>query len=253
VRGGVVVLATTTLLPSMVGEGGLAKGIKAALTGIVLVTKLLPCPAWVVQVGYLSPSPHLLLPQVAYLLLLLLPLTSRAPRLTLLLQSTTFLTFLLHSPTHLPVLALLLLQLHLLPPALAPLPPSLLPLVWQLVGRVGTFQLGGSNSLATVAVGAAYTGLTSYHPVPVTLLLAVHTYSAPLLALLHHASLPSTLPSLLHSLTLTLGSEVVVFTALATHLRHHLFVWTVFSPKLLYLGMALVVHTVAATVISVLQ
>jgi len=239
VRGGVVVLATTTLLPSMVGEGGLAKGIKAALTGIVLVTKLLPCPAWVVQ--------------VAYLLLLLLPLTSRAPRLTLLLQSTTFLTFLLHSPTHLPVLALLLLQLHLLPPALAPLPPSLLPLVWQLVGRVGTFQLGGSNSLATVAVGAAYTGLTSYHPVPVTLLLAVHTYSAPLLALLHHASLPSTLPSLLHSLTLTLGSEVVVFTALATHLRHHLFVWTVFSPKLLYLGMALVVHTVAATVISVLQ
>ena len=166
---------------------------------------------------------------------------------TRLAHSATLLTFLLHSPTHLPVLALLLLQLHLLQPTLSTLHPSVQPLVHLLLARVTFFQLGGSNSLATIDVGAGYTGLTHFNPVLVTLLMAVHTYSGALITLL---SAPVNTSALLQALPTTLGLELTTFCLVATLLRHHLFVWTVFSPKLLYLGMHLLVLTCIATVIK---
>ena len=44
-----------------------------------------------------------------------------------------------------------------------------------------------------------------------------------------------------------------MFCVLSTALRHHLFVWTVFSPKLLYEGMNLLVVSFILTVISICQ
>ena len=232
-------LSCIVLLLLLKEENKLPQAIKTVVVGIILAHKLAnPCP---VQLVWL-----------AYLLLLILPFTSSPslPILTRLAHSVTLLTFLLHSPTHLPVLALLLLQLHLLPPTLSGLHSSVQPLVFILLARVSFFQLGGSNSLATIDVGAGYTGLTEFNPVLVTLLMAVHTYSGSLIALL---SAPITTPHLVQALPTTLGLELSMFCLVATLLRHHLFVWTVFSPKLLYLGMQLVVFTCIATVIQIVK
>ena len=40
---------------------------------------------------------------------------------------------------------------------------------------------------------------------------------------------------------LTRALPLALYTLLVTHMRYHLFVWTVFSPKLLYEGMLTVV------------
>ena len=233
-------LSCIVLLLLLKEENKLPLAIKTVVVGIILAHKLAnPCPVELVR--------------LAYLLVLILPFTSSPslPILTRLAHSVTLLTFLLHSPTHLPVLALLLLQLHLLPPTLSALHPSVQPLVFILLARVSFFQLGGSNSLATIDVGAGYTGLTEFNPVLVTLLMAVHTYSGSLITLL---SAPITFTSaLLQALPVTLGLELTMFCLVATLLRHHLFVWTVFSPKLLYLGMQLVVFTCIATVIQIVK
>ena len=230
------ILSCIVLLLLIKEKNKLPLAIKTAVVGIILVHKLAnPCPVELVR--------------LAYLLLVILPFTSSPsfPILTRLAHAVTLLTFLLHSPTHLPVLALLLLQLHLLPPTLSALHPSVQPLAFILLARVSFFQLGGSNSLATIDVGAGYTGLTEFNPVLVTLLMAVHTYSGSLITLL---SVPI---ALIQALPVTLGLELTMFCLVATLLRHHLFVWTVFSPKLLYLGMQLVVFTCIATVIQIVK
>ena len=231
----VVVILSCIVLLLLLKEGNrVPQAIKTAVVGIILVHKLADsCPVELVR--------------LADILILLLPFTSSVPLHTRLAHSATLLTFLLHSPTHLPVLALLLLHLHLLQPTLSTLHPSVQPLVHLLLARVTFFQLGGSNSLATIDVGAGYTGLTHFNPVLVTLLMAVHTYSGALITLL---SAPVNTSSLLQALPTTLGLELTTFCLVATLLRHHLFVWTVFSPKLLYLGMHLVVLTCIATVIN---
>ena len=231
------VLSCTALLLMLREQNKLPQAIKTGIVGIILADKLAdPCPVELVQ--------------LAYLLLLLFPFTSSLPVLTRMTHSVTLLTFLLHSPTHQPVLVLLLLQLHLLPPTLSDIHPSVQPLVYILLARVSFFQLGGSNSLATIDVGAGYTGLTEFNPALVTLLMAVHTYSGPLIALLSAAI---TTPTLVQALPISLGLELTMFCLVATLLRHHLFVWTVFSPKLLYLGMQLTVFTCIATVIQIVK
>ena len=120
-RGTVVLLSCTALLASLRGENRGAQGVKMLLILIILLQKLTTAPVSIIQTGYL-------------LLLLLLWVSSRS-RVEKLLQTVTFLAFLLHSSTNLPVLSLLLLQLHLLAPALASLPPSVSPLVYLLLAR----------------------------------------------------------------------------------------------------------------------
>ena len=233
--------ACSCLLPMLRGEGWLGRGVKTCLITIILLQKLTTVPTALIQ--------------SAYFLLLLLFCSSRATRLERLFHIVTFLSFLLHSPTNLPVLALLLLQHHLLQPLLPSLHPWLRPMAILLLARTSYFQLGGSNSLATVEVAAGYTGLQEHRPVLVCLLLALHTYSGPLLVLLQEAALlpGPLLQPLLVALPLVLGAELTVFSLLCLLLRHHLFVWTVFSPKLLYLGMNLVVVTVTATALVLVQ
>ena len=120
-RGAAVLLSCTPLLASLRGENRGAQGVKMLLVLIILLQKLTRVPVSVIQTGYL-------------MLLLLLWVSSRS-RLEKLLQTVTFLAFLLHSSTNLPVISLLLLQLHLLAPALASLPPSISPLAYLLLAR----------------------------------------------------------------------------------------------------------------------
>ncbi|XP_068083522.1 GPI ethanolamine phosphate transferase 2 [Anabrus simplex] len=143
--------------------------------------------------------------------------------------------------------------------------------VW--LGMVFYFYQGNSNSLASIDVASGYVGHEGYNPVTVGLLLLVNTYSAPVLSyllLLTHSAQQQKGFSLLEALDMLLAENldgdifveppyvnvltdegswlgavclvlarmrllsVSVFAGLVMSQRYHLFVWTVFSPKLLY-------------------
>ena len=96
-------------------------------------------------------------------------------------------------------------------------------------------------------MGAAYVGISSFNPLIVGSLLAINTYSGPILwTILAFANeeKPSYSPFLFFR-----GLEIALYLVVVTSLRHHLFVWTVFSPKLLYLGMAVTVVNILHTIL----
>lgn len=125
------------------------------------------------------------------------------------------------------------------------------------LGMSGHFGLGNSNSLATVDVAGAYIGLSKHSTVLSGILLFIITYASPFLFLfgsllcssftegrnhictdkedensgyfvLKSIALPCVVPLALNSVVL------VGFTGILFLMRNHLFVWSVFSPKYLY-------------------
>lgn len=107
--------------------------------------------------------------------------------------------------------------------------------------------------MATIDLNAGYIGLESYHPIIVGLFLTLNTFSGPiltfLLALCHifeQACVTNVFESEFHKLqssmsvnvlrvqSVQLGLPIALYLVLATIFRNHLFVWTVFSPKLIY-------------------
>ncbi|KAF7255789.1 hypothetical protein EG68_07005 [Paragonimus skrjabini miyazakii] len=118
-------------------------------------------------------------------------------------------------------------------------------LFYWIQGWVTFFQQGNSLSLASVDVSAAYVGLRSHQPVVAGLLLAFYTYAGPLywqLAYVVRFALPKETESHVASslACFRLGFAFLPITFCATVcflLQSHLFIWTVFTPKLLYLAM----------------
>ncbi|KAF5394448.1 hypothetical protein PHET_11491, partial [Paragonimus heterotremus] len=118
-------------------------------------------------------------------------------------------------------------------------------LFYWIQGWVTFFQQGNSLSLASVDVSAAYVGLRSHQPVVAGLLLAFYTYAGPLywqLAYVVRFALPKEIESHVASslACFRLGFAFLPMTFCATVcflLQSHLFIWTVFTPKLLYLAM----------------
>lgn len=126
------------------------------------------------------------------------------------------------------------------------------------VGKCFWFYQGNSNSLASIDLNAGYVGLSQFHFVPVTILLTINTYSGPLLAflvLLYHEvdtsddgighAQPShtrknehkyitNIPGILWTLSALIAFPFSVYCFIVIAFRNHLFVWSVFSPKLLY-------------------
>ncbi|KAK0168025.1 hypothetical protein PV327_001866 [Microctonus hyperodae] len=116
------------------------------------------------------------------------------------------------------------------------------------IGNVFYFYQGNSNSLATVDVAAGYVGLQSFILPITTIFICINTFSAPILAYLMtlHDEITS------RELNRTVGEKIFllnrlftlfkflplsVYTIIITIMRYHLFVWSVFSPKLLYEAM----------------
>ena len=190
--------------------------------------------------------------QFNYVLSVLNLLCSSKQRLDSLFDTVLMLVTILQSDTNLSVVCLLLSQLHLVKPFLVQLEQPYQGLAVILLSRASYFYFGNSNSLATIDVGAGYVGLVSYNPAIITFLLAIHTYSGPALVILFMSRFLE-VNSLVRSHYFFLLAELVIFCLLSTALRYHLFVWTVFSPKLLYEGMNLVVMTFILNLISVLQ
>ncbi|XP_043711482.1 GPI ethanolamine phosphate transferase 2 [Telopea speciosissima] len=123
------------------------------------------------------------------------------------------------------------------------------------LGMAGHFGLGNSNTLATIDVAGAFIGLSSHSTLFAGILMFMITFASPLLLLLSmvmHTSMkdmrnlsvsqdadmghlllstiafPSLVPLSLNSILLT------TFTVVLLLMRNHLFVWSVFSPKYLY-------------------
>lgn len=116
-----------------------------------------------------------------------------------------------------------------------------------------TIFQGNSNSLATIDLNAGYIGLEAYHPFVVGFCITLNTFSGPILAFLlalchvfEQACEANVTSDQLHKLQTTisvnllrvqsvqLGLPLTVYLIVATLFRNHLFVWTVFSPKLIY-------------------
>uniref|UniRef100_A0A182RE55 GPI ethanolamine phosphate transferase 2 C-terminal domain-containing protein n=1 Tax=Anopheles funestus TaxID=62324 RepID=A0A182RE55_ANOFN len=120
------------------------------------------------------------------------------------------------------------------------------------LGKTFYFYQGNSNSLATIDLNAGYVGLNNFDMVRVGLFLTLHTFSGPILSfllLLHHIfsdnerdvkqqhrseTSSNVRERILTLINVLITVPVSFFLAVATVLRDHIFVWTVFSPKIIY-------------------
>ncbi|KAL4705581.1 hypothetical protein ACJJTC_006909, partial [Scirpophaga incertulas] len=112
------------------------------------------------------------------------------------------------------------------------------------IGAVFFFYQGNSNSLASVDLGSGYVGLREYCPVRVAARMGLHAYAGPALAggtlfctLTRTDSWARYRQSVWRACNIFAFQRVytlVIYSVIAIFFRHHLFVWSVFSPKLLY-------------------
>ncbi|OPJ61963.1 GPI ethanolamine phosphate transferase 2 [Patagioenas fasciata monilis] len=118
-------------------------------------------------------------------------------------------------------------------------------------GQAFFYFQGNSNGLATVDVTAGFVGLESYLEIPAVFLTAFATYAGPLLWAIHLLCYLSSEDSR-NSVAVSHGSfcyalmrsiPVAIYIVLVTGLRYHLFIWSVFSPKLLYEGVHVFITT----------
>ncbi|KAM3756755.1 hypothetical protein ACB098_02G136500 [Castanea mollissima] len=142
------------------------------------------------------------------------------------------------------------------------------------LGMAGHFALGNSNTLATIDVAGAFIGMSSYSTLLSGILMFIITYASPsffLISIVMYISVDTSylvIPQkadsehllknmLAFPCLVPLGVNSIILTAYTIVLllmRNHLFVWSVFSPKYLYvcattLCVYIGVSFVAATVI----
>ncbi|KFK32804.1 hypothetical protein AALP_AA6G290300 [Arabis alpina] len=151
------------------------------------------------------------------------------------------------------------------------------------MGMAGHFALGNSNTLATIDVAGAFIGISSHSTILSGVLMFMITYASPMLFVLSLVMyIGANLRNLSHSSTvsghqetslgqilkLNLGFPCLVplcinsilltaYTVVLLLMRNHLFVWSVFSPKYLYvcattlctyIGVCIVAVTVTYTI-----
>jgi GPI ethanolamine phosphate transferase membrane region len=119
------------------------------------------------------------------------------------------------------------------------------------VGWAGFFYQGNSNGLASLDVAAGYVGLSSYRPLLVAAQMLAHTYSAPVLVALEVAASQGLDGRWLAAWSGQRLAAAAFYLLVAAWLREHLFVWSVFAPKLLYEGAHTLVYLVVLTIFKV--
>ena len=106
------------------------------------------------------------------------------------------------------------------------------------------FAFGGSNAISTIDLSNAYNGVDGYNVLVVGILTFVSNWTGPLWwasatsSLLLHSCKRNPVAGLYHHLTLTtlfVAISLLGVMAACSVLRTHLFIWTVFSPKYLYI------------------
>ena len=105
------------------------------------------------------------------------------------------------------------------------------------------FALGNSNGISTVDLGGAYTGVGAYSPVVVGVLVFLSTWSGPLLVALPRAERGQKTAFIMLAWA---AWAAAVYSAVAVVMAEHLFVWSVFSPKYIYMFFWSAVWAIAA-------
>ncbi|KAL0381670.1 UNVERIFIED_CONTAM: GPI ethanolamine phosphate transferase 2 [Sesamum angustifolium] len=139
------------------------------------------------------------------------------------------------------------------------------------VGMTGHFGLGNTNTLATVDVAGAFIGISSHSTIISGILMFIITYASPMLALLSmlmgiSANDVRTVSNSQdvdfgHLLKTTLGYPCLVplglnsilllaYTIVLLGMRNHLFIWSVFSPKFLYVCATTVCVYVGVSIVA---
>ncbi|XP_059689683.1 GPI ethanolamine phosphate transferase 2 isoform X5 [Gavia stellata] len=111
-------------------------------------------------------------------------------------------------------------------------------------GQAFFYFQGNSNGIATVDVSAGFVGLEGYVEIAAIFLTAFATYAGPLLWAIHllcylSSEVSRNSAAVGHGCfcyALMRSIPVAIYIVLVTGLRYHLFIWSVFSPKLLYEG-----------------
>ncbi|XP_069193929.1 GPI ethanolamine phosphate transferase 2-like isoform X1 [Procambarus clarkii] len=105
------------------------------------------------------------------------------------------------------------------------------------------FYQGNSNSLTTVDISAGFVGVTSYHPFVHGILIATQTFGGSLLTYLAYLtyiiSKDERKERWQQSLNIWWCARLATISLYLVNVawqRHHLFIWSVFTPKLLYEG-----------------
>lgn len=122
------------------------------------------------------------------------------------------------------------------------------------LGKMFYFYQGNSNNLATVDLNAGYVGLSSFNFALVGLFLTLNTFNGQILSflmLVYHlargiaqnpiiksAAIEKRAPIVKQYLVKVLGLLIMVpltfYLLVVALMRNHIFVWTVFSPKIIY-------------------
>ncbi|CAJ1058367.1 LOW QUALITY PROTEIN: GPI ethanolamine phosphate transferase 2 [Xyrichtys novacula] len=114
-------------------------------------------------------------------------------------------------------------------------------------GQAFFYFQGNSNNIATIDISVGFVGLESYVEAPAIFLTALSTYAGPLLWACHlvcylsseRDQSPVAVGHGCYCLALLRSVPAAAYIVLITVLRYHLFIWSVFSPKLLYESMHL--------------
>ncbi|XP_031193104.1 GPI ethanolamine phosphate transferase 2 isoform X3 [Mastomys coucha] len=124
-------------------------------------------------------------------------------------------------------------------------------------GQAFFYFQGNSNNIATIDISAGFVGLDTYMEVPATFLTAFGTYVGPVLWASHlvyflssEGDNGSALSRACFCYALICSVPVATYVVLVTSLRYHLFIWSVFSPKLLYEGMHLLITAAICAVFT---
>ncbi|XP_077332019.1 GPI ethanolamine phosphate transferase 2, catalytic subunit [Lithobates pipiens] len=123
-------------------------------------------------------------------------------------------------------------------------------------GQAFFFFQGNSNTISTVDISAGFVGLDNYVEYPAIFLTIFVTYSGPLLWTMHmlyylSAETNWNSTAVAHGCycyAIIRSLPVTVYILLVTALRYHLFIWSVFSPKLLYEVIHLTISAVVCAV-----
>lgn len=112
------------------------------------------------------------------------------------------------------------------------------------IGKQFFFYQGNSNSLATIDLNAGYIGLISFNFLIVGLFLTANTFSGPILSFIvfiHNAyncdeqsSQQTNAKYVSHLIMFLIAFPFTLYVFIILAFRQHIFIWSVFSPKLLY-------------------
>ncbi|WBW74059.1 CP2 mannose-ethanolamine phosphotransferase GPI anchor biosynthesis protein Gpi7 [Schizosaccharomyces osmophilus] len=105
-------------------------------------------------------------------------------------------------------------------------------LLYFLMEPVAFFSLGNSNSLASIDLSQGYTGIKSYSIYSVGVLLFCSVFSGPLWWSFHQPK--ESIQKWLRPTFFFSSFALFILSLSCYFFRHHLFIWSVFSPKLLY-------------------